>query len=358
MLLNGPTANFISVPMPNDDESPRRNHVRTITSPSLYGSTPRVPSTLPNQVSQPQPLPQPEKINEEKKRARNGSITLRAIRSVKSLARMSSWAQLKNMSSSEAESDDEEMGTSQKGSKKGAKEDKRERKQETKEEKKDRKKKSRSIRGSISGFEALKNHFGSVKMGVNFSGTLRSVSSQSTDTSNSSEGTIRDISRRHSEASTSSAQTSDISGSDIEPIIGRQSKSSGASSIRWDDRTDTLRDQDRRASGQTKKRNGSKRSPEGRRRPALASIFSTNIEDQLDATPRAKRQPILSVHTADLKPESEISATLLDINVVEGDDTPVKKTRPVSEQMLGKERPRGIVGSDDTGESPTSCAKN
>ena len=188
-------------------------------------------------------------------------------------------------------------------------------------------------------------------MGVNFSGTLRSVSSQST-TSDSSEGTIRDASRRQSGSSTTTTQSSDCSYSDIEPIIGRASKSSGASSIRWTDQVETIREQDGQELNRSRKRNGSKRTPEGRRRPALASLFfnSEDEEEPLDSTPRARKPPALSLRTSNMEFEAETSATLLDISANDTMDTPVKKVRPVSEQVGGCNRSKVIVGDTDTGE--------
>ncbi|KAL5532249.1 hypothetical protein ACEPAF_5818 [Sanghuangporus sanghuang] len=319
----GPSkANFISVPMPDDGEkvtttTTRRGHIRTNTSPSLFGER---PSTLQGIAA----VTQPSKDEEKPK---NGSIALRAIRSVRSLARIGSWAQLKNMP---AEGDEQP-----------AKKIK---------DRKERKKKERttSMRSSKSGFEALKNTFGSVRKSVDLSGTIRSVSSQATVVSSSSDRTVR---HNRTQSGAATVHYDSPRGTDAEPIIGRAPKSSGASTIRWDDQVDTVKE--RRASGvdpaSTAKRAGSKKgSPERRERPGLASLFPDLMQSNSRETENLPGQTAQAGCTEE---GSETSTTLLDISSVTSLDSPSRRARPrpLSEQMLGRERPRGVIGDKDTG---------
>lgn len=313
--------------MPDDDEkvtttSTRRGHARTNTSPSLFGER---PSTLEGIAA----ITQPPK---EEEKPKNGSIALRAIRSVRSLARIGSWAQLRNTSAEDNEQPAKKM--------------------KDKTEKKERKKKERtmSLRGSKGGFEALKNTFGSVRKSVDLSGTIRSVSSQATAVSNSSDATIRH-GRRVSGASIASTIRCDSSrGTGAECVIGRAPKSSGASSIRWDDHM--VRRTSGMDSGSTAKRNGSKkRSPEGRKRPGLASLFPDLLQSNAGKETLNAQEHTTQPGCAE---ESETSATLLDISCVTSLDSPSRRARPrpLSEQMLGRERPRGVIGDKDTGMTP------
>lgn len=338
MLFNAPSdpfaTNFISVPMPDDDDNektPRRSHIRTNTSPSVYGA---LPGTIHGIAAVSHP-------SEDKEHPKNGSIALRAMRSVRSLARIGGWTQAKNMSA-----DDDE----QPADKSGGKKEKRERKKE----------KPRSRRNSRSSIEVLKNTFGSVsRKTADLLGTIRSVSSQATVVSSSSDRTVRG-SRRQSGASVTSTIRHDSSGSICaEPIIGRASKSSGASTIRWNDQIvatngDSPCSSENASSEETKKRHGSKKkSPEGRRRPRLSSLFSDLRLDSSGTTVPQEKPNLLTQATGSgcAEGESETSTTLLDISGVTSLDSPSRRVRPrpLSEQMLGRERPRGIIGDKDTG---------
>ncbi|EJD08498.1 uncharacterized protein FOMMEDRAFT_151360 [Fomitiporia mediterranea MF3/22] len=325
---------FISVPMPNDDdddrEPPRRGHVRTNTSPSLYGARPTTPEGI-AAVTQP---------SEDKERPRTGSIALRAMRSVRSLARISSWAQLKN-----TPPDDGEQSTEKPVTKTGNKDVKRERK--------------KSHQNSRSSFEALKSTFGSVRKSIDLTGTIRSVSSQATAVSSSSDATIRHR-RRESGASVSTIRYDSSVTTRVEPIIGRVSKSSGASTIRWNDQVDTTGERHSPGSEESasssmsdSRRESKKRLPEGRRRPGLASLFpdlKRDISKAADVQEKAAF-PLVAPLSDSAERESETSTTLLDITSVTSLDTPSRRVRPrpLSEQLLGRERPKGIIGDKDTG---------
>lgn len=318
--------------MPDDqDDAPRRSHIRTNTSPSLFGARPTTPEGI-AAVTQP---------SEDKEQPRNGSIALRAMRSVRSLARIGSWAQLKNIPMDDA----------------GQPTEKSVEKPETKEKKK--KDKTRSMRNSKSSFEALKNTFGSVRKSVDISGTIRSVSSQATVASNSSDGTIRNT-RRDSGASVASTVRNVSSGSrGVEPIIGRASKSSGASTIRWNDQVDGTGERrspevNSKSSNSTGKRRGSKKSPTSRKRPGLASLFSDLKHDSPPVEPSGKSKfPVQAVEFDYPSGSWDPSMTVLDISSTTISDTPSKRIRPrpLSEQLLGRERPKGIIGDKDTGEN-------
>ncbi|KAH8109421.1 hypothetical protein DFH11DRAFT_933783 [Phellopilus nigrolimitatus] len=318
---------FVSVPLP-DEQTPRPcGHTRTHTSPSIFGSRPSTPAGSAAFVS-------------DKDKPKNGSIALRAMRSVSSLARIGSWAQLRNTSIDEVEAPLE---------KKSGKEKKREKR---------KKERTRSTRLSRSSFEALKGTFS--RKSTDLSGTVRTVSSQATYTSTSSNGTVRN-GKRHS-------GMSDASNSSIEPIIGRESKSSSGSSVRWDDQVETvkgrrtLRHSSESISANPKSKESkpreSRKGTAGRKRPALLSLFSDSdpsgqVEKQKQAKHDRQRStslPMLTLETA--SPErfdSGALTTLTEVSPVERAETPVKKARarPLSEQMIGRPRPRGIIGDEE-----------
>ena len=318
--------------MPDDDDdperTPRRKHIRRNTSQSLCG-------TLPDPVDDTVPVTQP---SEEKEHPKNGSIALRAIRSVRSLARIGGWGQLKN-----ADDEDVEQFSQKEADKKA---------------KKEKKEKPRSRRNSRNSIEVLKNTFGSVsRRTADLSGTLRSVSSGSTAVASSSGRTLRS-SRRVSGASVASTIRLDgSSGGCTEPIIGRAPKSSGASTIRWNDQVEAVKQ--RSSSGceagsmNTKGRGSKKRSSEGRRRPSLAALFSEFKFPSSGSTTQQEKTdfPSRGRDSGYTENESETSATLLNISGVTSLDSPSRRVRPrpLSEQMLGRERPKGIIGDKDTG---------
>ncbi|KAI5117598.1 hypothetical protein M0805_006712 [Coniferiporia weirii] len=319
-----PFPNFISVPLPDEQDFPRRTHVRTNTSPSFFG--PRSGTPIGDTA-----LAQSSESNDSQQ---NGSIALRAMRSVRSLARIGSWAQLKSMPAETVEVDIEG----------------------TKVEKK-KKERTRSMRLSKSSFEMLKNGFNTVRRSTDLTGTVRTVSSQATAVS----GTAGRNSRRQSGSSAaSSVKTTHSDGSVIEPIIRREPQRASASSIRWIDQVETVKDKRSPGSMSTfsegKNHQGSKRTAEGRRRPGLASLFS--ISGFSGATVEQGRPwqdcqgPVLSesnLVTASPGHDSETSATLLELSLMESEETPVKRARPrpLSEQLIGRSRPAGIIGDED-----------
>lgn len=315
----------ITVPMPDDDDAngtpPRRTHTRTMTSPSIF-----VPhSTASNE----------DAGSQGGTASRNGSVALRAMRSVRSLARIGSWAQLKNMPV-----DDENLQVA-----------------DAQPVKKHKRRTS-----SMRSIEVLKDGFASIRRkSTDMTGTVRSVSSQSTATSSAwSEGTGRPSRRASNSTATSSVHTNSSGDTTGESTIGREPKRNRASSIRWDDQTETVKEKHMQIgkSGSVKKEKESKKTLSGRRRPSLASLFSEIGLSKISGSQKARKAsapiPVMDISLPQADPDT--SGTLLDENSVLSMDTPKRtRPRPLSEDMFGRNRPSAIIGDEDGRPSVPFC---
>lgn len=352
-----PTPNFISVPMPDDEETVRRPLDDAITQ-----SRPR--SRLRSGTASSLVSSQSSSSNDNEDRAgkthsRNGSIALRAMRSVRSIARMTSWAKFGDYEA-ETESESEygteaEPGSGTETEREEDLETPRVSKSKTSKAKSfaklgkiEKPKKSKNERklsiSSISSFEVLKKTFGTVRhrtashsnANSDQMGTMRSVSSQSSGIS-SSEGyctTFGDGSREsHQE--------------------GRERKDKGTKRA-WKAAGDlTIRKGKSSPAAKEQTARGTK----GRRirRATLSSLFSrseSSATSASDAETQDEGDSSVDLHP---DPETSVSSTLLNtsINTAESDHdaTPTKKARvrPVSEQLLTRTRPKGVLTDQETG---------
>lgn len=340
-----------------------------------------------------------------------GSIAIRAMKSVRSLARIGSWAQLRNVDEGAVNGGSvrlkapkekapkvKEVKESKKKEKKEAKADGEEgKKKKTKKKDKDKEKdvdkdKAQTLRLSTSSFEVGaaspmpqektkslgKKKHSILGLGLPSTMTMRLPNVRNGSTASSVMmpplanrlsvesahilGPGRD--RAGSVISTSTASslrpmstTSSMSGSRI----------SSGSSVRWDEdcleNVKELRKRERREkeekakdSGGTKKKDKlkakeSRRSSEGRRRTPLAEVFPTGQAE----SPASVRPgpPIVTVEEA----TSDGHAASDDYSILEEETqeqplaTPVKKARPrprpLSEQLLGRSRPRGMYEAEE-----------
>ena len=310
-----------------------------------------------------------------------GSIALRAIRSVRSLARIGSWAQLKNMPPpDEAPATVKEKSVKKK--KKTTKEgDAKEEKGEEKKKKKDKKnkptkkEKSQTVRLSSSSFEVggltaspeAPKTIGPKKhsiLGLGLPSTMRLPTVRGSSTSSS----IAPVSNRLSVDSAnilSRNRSGSVlsTGSSLRPVSltstdSRASSGSSAASVRWDEHgLETVREQrkkEREAKRQTDEKSDkrsskeSRRSSEGRRRTPLSSIFA----QQPGTPPKRHSYPIVTIEeaTSDGHGGSEEDEVLQEVpQREEPAATPVKKARlrPLSEQLLGRSRPRPTHEDDE-----------
>ncbi|TFK33165.1 hypothetical protein BDQ12DRAFT_448473 [Crucibulum laeve] len=375
--------------------------------------------------------------------ANQGSIALRAMRSVRSLARMSSWAQLKNMPAPGPE--DEERGLEEKKPKEEKKVKEKKVKSTKSEETADREmkkkkvKKSKSsapnaeeaneegekkkkvkksskkekdtlrdkatlsaqpatVRQSSSSFEVghltaspeVKKtdtkSLGKKKhsiLGLGLPSTMRlpTIRSGSTVSSTMNFGTVAPSSsnRLSVESAFKGVLGRDRAGSTISTASSLRpvsiassasrgsSNSSGAASIRWDEEgLETVKEQrrkERKEREKEKRAEGreSRHSSEGRRRTPLSEVFPdmqrrASGESQM----QKKKYPILMIEEATADGHGSFEDCSLHEDSEDGDGareeqkaapaaTPVKRARPrpMSEQLLGKSRPRPMYESED-----------
>lgn len=306
-----------------------------------------------------------------------GSVALRAIRSMKSLARIGSWAQLRGDENTVLPKEKE--GT--KGKKSLEKEKKKDKgddkKKKRKEEKKEKPQAPRHL--STSSFEAgalstspekientktlgLKKR-SILGLGLPSSMRLPTVRGGSTASSIGPAAGMQDNNRLSVESATRLTCRRDRAGSVLSTASslrppstasGESRLSSGSSfrSVRWDDRgmqsaTQQIKKDraDKRESVESQRAEvdltarrtsrESKHSVEGRRRTPLTSIFRDMAEGP--ESPESGRSvdeqyPLVTVEEATSDGHSAYSQA----------STPVKATRrrPVSEQLLGRSRPR------------------
>ncbi|KAL1747929.1 hypothetical protein HDZ31DRAFT_60801 [Schizophyllum fasciatum] len=301
-----------------------------------------------------------------------GSVALRAIRSMKSLARIGSWAQLRGDENMVPPKEKEKEGT------KGKKSLDKEKKKKKKDDKKEKPQAPRHL--STSSFEAgalstspekIENTktLGAKKrsilgLGLPSSMRLPTVRGGSTASSIGPAAAAKDNNRLSVESAARVPRGRDRAGSVLSTASslrppstasGDSRISSGSSfrSIRWDDRglqtaSEQIKKdrQDKRESVESQRvevdltarrtSRESKHSVEGRRRTPLASIF----RDMAQAEPESPQSlqsaepqyPLVTVEEATSDGHSAYSQA----------STPVKaaRRRPVSEQLLGRSRPK------------------
>jgi len=323
-----------------------------------------------------------------------GSIALRAIRSVRSLARMGSWAQLKNMpppeeneapaTVKEKKKTSKEKGTKKKKTKGGDAEEEKEEKEGEKKPKKKKKStkkdKAETVRLSSSSFEVggltaspeAPKTIGPKKhsiLGLGLPSTMRlpTVRAGSTASSNVAPVTTRlsvdsvTILNRNISGSVLST------GSSLRPVSltstdSHASSGSSSASVRWDEQgLETVKEQRKRerevkrlSEEKTERRSSkeSRWSSESRRRTPLLSIFPS----QQPATPPKRHSyPIITIEEA----TSDGHGAPDEDEVVQEEpqqEQPVAtlmkraRIRPLSEQLLGRSRPRPMH-EDDEGQS-------
>lgn len=305
----------------------------------------------------PTPVPPPALIvplpDEEKDTANKGSLAVRAMRSMRSLARMSSWAQLKGGSGpGEKDSDSGRPCKASDGSTSSW---------EVGEVSVIRSLSqggfplnTDTIRSAIStnssaGLSSNRLSVNSMDSQPNARriSTLSTASSLAPVSSSSSGATRSSLSSFNSYGShTGSSMRSQDPGN--ENNVRRSSKTS---SIRWDDNIETVREKRRNAkerrggttvagrSSRESKRD-SQRSLEARKRTSMASVFPEVALNRRDSVAVEEETP--SECPADLEPTKAAEAQT-------PPRRPVPRARPVSEQLLGHRisRPKGIIGDED-----------
>ncbi|KAJ3769941.1 hypothetical protein FB446DRAFT_766043 [Lentinula raphanica] len=296
------------------------------------------------------------------------SIALRAMRSI---ARIGSWAQLKNGAGPGDENivkETEKKGKDKLKVKSKDKEDSKKKSKKEKSDKKEEKNKTQRIRNSGSSFEAgalttspdPRASLGKKKrsiLGLGLPSTMRLPTVRSGSTTSSIGVGNADNNRLSVDSAVAIAARmrsgSTIStGSSLRPMSTTSSTS--AASIRWDETgLETVKElrrkeketkrqsiEDAEADAKKKKANReSRRSSEGRRRTPIADVFPDIQED----SPKPSPAPLLTLEEATCDGHEAVNEEEL--------STPLKRARPrpLSEQLLGRKRPQGIHDEDGEG---------
>lgn len=332
-----------------------------------------------------------------------GSIAVRAIKSMRSLARMASWAQLSNSGDKENE-ESGQTGTltgtmkvkeKEKKEKGAEKKKKKKEKRNDKEKEKEKETKERTVRWSGSSFEAgapsaqgsppppvekdaYTKTLGRKKqsiLGLGLPSTMKGLATiRNTSSSSSSVGQPQapnrlSIDSAHLIMNANGRPTSIVSnGSSLRPVStasggsmfserSKRSSSSSVASVRWDEeglRSSKERQRKERRTREKDSKSGrtsrdSRRSSEGRRRAAIVDIFP-EAQAQI-----SRPTSMTSAGSVFDKPIVRVEEATADGHSDHAEDpvaeTPVKRSRPrpVSEQMLGKVRPQPM--SDEGEES-------
>lgn len=336
-----------------------------------------------------------------------GSIAIRAIRSMRSLARMASWAQLSNdkegNTAPAATTDTVRSRTKEEKKTKEKSETMKKKKKKDKEKTKEKesKEKEKTIRYSGSSFEAgalsaqaspaplrtedgprtLSSRKKQSVLGLGLPSTLRLGTVR--DASGSSTASAAGVPQAPQRLSVDSAhlilnaqgRPSSIlsSGSSLRPPStasgistfsgGRSPRSSSSSvaSIRWDEAVlKTAKEKqrkERRSQREKDKDSGkttSRRTSDSRRRTPISEIFpqmQMQREPSLSPPASIMERPIVRVeeatadgHSAPTDDEREVAS-----EAASSSGTPVKRARPrpMSEQMLGRPRPQPICDEGD-----------
>ncbi|EED82544.1 predicted protein [Postia placenta Mad-698-R] len=334
-----------------------------------------------------------------------GSIAVRAIKSMRSLARMASWAQLSNSGDKENE-ESGQTGTltgtmkvkeKEKKEKGAEKKKKKKEKRNDKEKEKEKETKERTVRWSGSSFEAgapsaqgsppppvekdaYTKTLGRKKqsiLGLGLPSTMKGLATiRNTSSSSSSVGQPQapnrlSIDSAHLIMNANGRPTSIVSnGSSLRPVStasggsmfserSKRSSSSSVASVRWDEeglRSSKERQRKERRTREKDSKSGrtsrdSRRSSEGRRRAAIVDIFP-EAQAQI-----SRPTSMTSAGSVFDKPIVRVEEATADGHSDHAEDpvaeTPVKRSRPrpVSEQMLGKVRPQPM---SDEGEGVLS----
>ncbi|KAI0692931.1 hypothetical protein C8T65DRAFT_711302 [Cerioporus squamosus] len=337
-----------------------------------------------------------------------GSIAVRAIRSMRSLARMASWAQLSNDKEGNAgpaatettktktkdekkvkEKEKDERKTKEKGeTKKKKKKDKEKPKEKESREREKEKEKEKTIRYSGSSFEAgalstqgspapVKTEDGARTLtrkkqsglGLGLPSTMRLSTVR--DGSGSSAGSSAGIPQAPQRLGSSLRPPSTASG--ISTYSGGRSprsSSSSVASVRWDEAglksVKEMQRHERRTRRETEEKDNTKtkresrRSSDSRRRTPISEIFpETQMQgQQRDSTaslsPPASlvEHPLVRVEEATADGHSAPTDDEVERNPPEEvslNETPNKRARPrpMSEQMLGRPRPQAICENSE-----------
>lgn len=321
--------------------------------------------------------------------ANQGSIALRAIRSVRSLARIGSWNDKEAVPVKKEKKDKASKEGTIKEGKKKKKEKKTEEEDveggEKKKKKKEKKDKTDTVRLSTSSFEAgaltaspeVNKTLGRKKhsiLGLGLPSTMRLQTVRNGSTASSIppatisgnrlsvESTVPVIGRDRAGSTIST-------GSSLRPVsvassLSRASSGSSCASVKWDEEgLETVREQRKRERAsknrtstddedmRSKAKTESRHSLEGRKRTPLSEVFPEIQRSDSPAMSVRRAFPILTIEeaTADghgapgdeelLEEERETAAAA----------TPVKKARvrPMSEQLLGRSRPKPIHEDED-----------
>ncbi|KAF5376919.1 hypothetical protein D9615_007315 [Tricholomella constricta] len=345
-----------------------------------------------------------------------GSIAIRAMRSVRSLARIGSWAQLRNADenvgtgSLRVKDKKEKVPKEKKVKEEGKKKKKKEKEKEGEEGKKKKKKKDKekekekeketaqTIRMSTSSFEIgaaspmpteKTKSLGRKKhsiLGLGLPSTMGAMTMRLPNVrsgSTASSVVAPPVNRLSVDSAHILKQGRDRAGSvmststasSLRPLSTTSSRSgsriSSGSSVRWDEdclenvkelrrreRKEKEKEKERAETGTQKKaiskEKESRRTSDGRRRTPLSEVFPS-FRSESPAPVARPQPPIVTVEAATcdghgapdddsiLDEEQEVPEEELPLA------TPVKRARPrpLSEQLLGKSRPRPMYESED-----------
>ncbi|KAG2030786.1 hypothetical protein BDR03DRAFT_161432 [Suillus americanus] len=299
------------------------------------------------------------------------SVAIRAMRSVRSLARIGSWAQLKNMPAP----DDTPKPTPpviSEPKKKKKKKDRGQNKEKEKEKEKE-KDKAATVRYSGSSFEAgalsaspdknaSRATLGKKKsiLGLGLPSTMRLPSMRSVSmTSSIGASQVQSSNKLPVDSAatlgcgilartrTGSTMTASSAGS-VRPVSVSSGGSSGGCSVRWDEvGLETVKEVRRKEralkekdSIKEKKTKGTRKSSDSRKRTPLSSVFPGRLSDHEEGEGANKEQastlPIVTIEEATVDGHSDV-------------ETPIKRVRPrpVSEQLLGRSRPKAMYEDEN-----------
>ncbi|KAI0027700.1 hypothetical protein K488DRAFT_90544 [Vararia minispora EC-137] len=295
-----------------------------------------------------------------------GSIAVRAMRSMRSLAHMTSWTQLKP-------AEKEDQTAKKKEREKEALGPKKKKKKEKKEKKEDgRKATIRNYSGSSfeagalttpdigmfpsEAFPQAKRKASMLGLGlpstIRFGSTRTSSAASSLNLPNVAPVPLRASSKlsRSSSVNLSVAAPGDrrpsstiSTGSSLRPpstiSANSRTSSSSAASVKWDERgLETVKEQCRQEREGARPKE-TRRTSEGRRRAALIDIFPTSLPDSRPSSQTSESSvpmPIVTIEEATADGHSVADSASY------GTPERQRRPRPISEQMLTKERPKGI----------------
>ncbi|KAG1854418.1 hypothetical protein DFJ58DRAFT_787853 [Suillus subalutaceus] len=299
------------------------------------------------------------------------SVAIRAMRSVRSLARIGSWAQLKNTPAPDDTPKPTPTAISEPKKKKKKKKDKGQNKEKEKEKEKD---KAATVRYSGSSFEAgalsaspdknaSRATLGKKKsiLGLGLPSTMRLPSMRSVSLTSSIGAAQAQRSNKLpvdsaatlgsgilARTRTGSTMTASSAGS-VRPIsVSSGGSSSGGCSVRWDEvGLETVKEVRRKEralkekdSSKEKKTKETRKSSDSRKRTPLSSVFPGRLSDHEEGEgvneEEASTLPIVTIEEATVDGHSDV-------------ETPIKRVRqrPVSEQLLGRSRPKAMYEDEN-----------